>query len=414
MDYSKDKYVIRWLTGKADKTLEVYKNAMNLYVGFTKKTPEQLILEKWEDMKKEPIHQTDVAENRVRDFFKWLTTEYVSKRSRKPMAPASGKIICRGALASFYASNKVPLNFRRNDFKGATKAINATEKMRPEQIEKLAYYAPTSRDKAIIWCMFQGGMDVSTVCSLNWGHVQKEIEKPPMGAVMLRGLERKKEVGRRFTTLIYKTAIKHLKTYLVERAGEDYAKKLKYDEPLFVGKFGGRHNTVYIQRMMREIAPKSGIANARALHADINPLRPHALRASFSNQMALAGATPHIIDYMMGHKLMYDTAYFGGEQGLRESYVKYAEQCLEPKGLTPQMEKTVAKQQEAIVNLQLELTETKKNMAPFIEAYKKLSREVGEEDAGIVLQMLLERGAVETIGAKEVKLRKEKAEIEEE
>jgi hypothetical protein len=35
----------------------------------------------------------------------------------------------------------------------------------------------------------------------------------------------------------------------------------------------------------------------------------------------------------MGHKLMYDTAYFGGEEGLREAYVKYAQVVLEPKQL---------------------------------------------------------------------------------
>ena len=61
-------------------------------------------------------------------------------------------------------------------------------------MERLAYYAPTLRDEAFIWCMFQSGSDVSTVCSLNWGHVMKEIANPPMGAVKLKELRRKKEV----------------------------------------------------------------------------------------------------------------------------------------------------------------------------------------------------------------------------
>jgi hypothetical protein len=46
--------------------------------------------------------------------------------------------------------------------------------------------------------------------------------------------------------------------------------------------------------------------------------------------MAKAGANKVLVDYLMGHKLNYDTAYFGGEEGLREAYVKYAKQVLEP------------------------------------------------------------------------------------
>ncbi|GAI19678.1 unnamed protein product, partial [marine sediment metagenome] len=64
---------------------------------------------------------------------------------------------------------------------------------------------------------------------------------------------------------------------------------------------------------------------------DINPLRPHALRASFSDRMAKGGANKLLVDYLQGHKMPYNDAYFGGEEGLREAYVKYAEAVLEPR-----------------------------------------------------------------------------------
>lgn len=92
--------------------------------------------------------------------------------------------------------------------------------MTAEQIEKLAYHAPTKRDKTYIWVAFQSGLDVSTVLSLSWGHIEKEFDNPPMGAILLRDLERRKEKGRRFTSTIYRTAIRHLKSYLRERFGE--------------------------------------------------------------------------------------------------------------------------------------------------------------------------------------------------
>jgi len=60
---------------------------------------------------------------------------------------------------------------------------------------------------------------------------------------------------------------------------------------------------------------------------------------------------------------MYDTAYFGGEQGLRESYVKNADQCLEPKGLTPQLEVTLSEQKETVNKLAMENVQLKAKVA---------------------------------------------------
>jgi integrase/uncharacterized coiled-coil protein SlyX len=383
VNLEQDKYVQRWLAGKKPNTVESYKLAMRLYLDFTKKIPEELILEKWNDMKKTPIEQTDVAENRLRGFYSYLTEEYTDKRGRH-LSAGSAKIYVRGAIASFYQANKVPLIIKSSEFEGAPRAENETEKMRPEQIEKLAYYAPTPRDKAIIWVGFQGGMDVSTLAGLNWGHVEKEIENPPLGAILLRGLLRTKIRGKatgRFSTCIYKTAVQHLRKYLEKQYGEDYAKKLKYDDPLFLGRHGKRIVPGDIQKMLRKIAPQSEIASGRLSHSDINPLRPHALRASFSDQMTKAGASKQFVDYLMGHKLSYGDAYFGGEQRLAEAYVKYAEQALEPKGLTPNLEKTLEEQKDTIVRLENQLTQTQKAMEPLSKALERLVEQVGEEEA---------------------------------
>lgn len=91
--------------------------------------------------------------------------------------------------------------------------------------------------------------------------------------------------------------------------------------------------------MLRDIAPKADIVNSRFYKADMNPLRHHSLRASFNDQMAKAGASTELRDYCMGHKVAVDCAYLGGEEGLREAYVKYAKDALEPKGLlSPEIE----------------------------------------------------------------------------
>jgi site-specific recombinase XerD len=380
LDWEHDKRLRHWLGNRKPNTVDAYQKAMTKYATFTKLTPEEMIQEKWLDSKKPPFEQ-NVVEDRLRAYNKWLVEGYVKADGTKGMSPRSALTYC-GAIADFYRRHNLPLNIKlTQEFSGATRGVNETEKMSSDQIQKLAYYAPNLRDKAIIWCMFQGGLDVSTVLCLNWGHVEKEIESPPMGAIMLRDLRRKKE-EKKFSTLIYKTAVRHLKLYLEERLGKDYTKKLKYEDPLFVGAKGARHDAQYVQGMLRNIAPDSGIASSgKIATADLNPLRPHAMRASFSDQMAKVGASKQLVDFMMGHKLQFDTAYFGGEEGLRQAYIGYAEKALEPKGLSSEVAGTIEEQKETIVRLENELTSVKRSIEPLSKALEKLVEQVGEVEA---------------------------------
>ena len=288
----------------------------------------------------------------------------------------------------------MPLHLKwREDFKAVPKPVNITEKMTASLVEKLAYYAPELRDKAIIWCQFQSGSDISTVLALNCGHIADEIEDSPMGAILLRNLVREKgEVPHH--SVIYKTAVKHLKMYLEERFGKDWLKEVKssknYDAPLFLGRSGARHHRQYYQALLREIAPLTFIANSRFEHADINPLRPHSLRASFNDQMAKEGAVKELRDFIMGHEVPFDCAYFGGEEGLRRAYVQYAELALEPKGIPPDVESALQNQKATVDNLATMYAEEKKRrekMEALIEdLHKRLEKYEEREPLSVLLK----------------------------
>lgn len=60
-----------------------------------------------------------------------------------------------------------------------------------------------------------------------------------------------------------------------------------------------------------------------------------------------------LIDYLQGHKLGFDCAYFGGEEGLREVYVRYAKLALEPKRIkaAPELVDSIEKQAIVVSNL---------------------------------------------------------------
>jgi len=384
LDFANDKYLTNWLTNRPKHTQRVYKTAMKRYAEYTSMTPKEMLKEKEEDMKLPPMKQGKV-ERRIKGFFEWLKTECPNTRTgEKGIAGMTARNYV-GDIADFYSRHNMPLHLKwREDFKAVPKPVNMTEKMTASLVEKLAYYAPELRDKAIVWCMFQSGMDISTVLSLNCGHIAKEIEDVPMGAILLKNLVREKgEVPHH--SLFYKTAIKHLKMYLEERFGKDWIKEVKssknYEEPLFLGRSRARHHRQYFQALLREIAPLTFIANSRFEHADINPLRPHSLRASFNDQMAKAGAVKELRDFLMGHEVAFDCAYFGGEEGLRKTYVQYAQEVLEPKGIPPDVEMALEKQKTTVESLVAMYSEEKKQRVELEKALEEMRKKVKKYEA---------------------------------
>ena len=182
---SKDKYLDRWLSAKKESTRRLYELAIAKYLHFTGMTPEELIMEKWNDQQKKPIERTDRAEHRAFEFYGWMLEKYKkgdkwTKNGNKSLADKSATTYF-GAIQSFYRSNGVPLNMKvigqRGAFEATARKENISVKLSPEQVERMAYYAPTLRDKAVIWCMFQSGMDISTALSLDWGDISEELMK---------------------------------------------------------------------------------------------------------------------------------------------------------------------------------------------------------------------------------------------
>ena len=76
---------------------------------------------------------------------------------------------------------------------------------------------------------------------------------------------------------------------------------------------------------MRKAAILSGlITEAELEFADINPMRPHSLRAAFSSILSLAGMNQRLIDYMQGHTDPYGGAYYRvSDEEIRGQYAEH-------------------------------------------------------------------------------------------
>ena len=59
--------------------------------------------------------------------------------------------------------------------------------------------------------------------------------------------------------------------------------------------------------------------------ADINPMRPHALRAAFSSILSLNGMNQKLVDYLQGHADQYGGAYYKiSDEEIREKYEEHS------------------------------------------------------------------------------------------
>ncbi len=325
------KEVEKWLIGKAKETKKVYLIALNTYCKYRGLNPKQLIDEIEEDRKK-PRRERGEVEFKLKEFHEWLLNEKDKmmggwkprKVGKKGLSPKRANMIVN-TVRSFYKINGFPvLNLRLPKAPPLKKNHKLT--LRAEHVKKLVDHSPTIRDKAIILMLFQSGMDISTLISLNYGDVARGLENDecPLAIHVVR-----KKAGIEYTTFIGRDAIDALKAYLNKRRQKQG--EIKYDEPLFVKereiKGDKRITRNAIDKMLKQVAVLSGVVSKEEMErADMNPCRPHALRGAFSTIMKLQGVNNEIVEYWMGHAIPYESAYMiPQEDELRKIYAEHEE-----------------------------------------------------------------------------------------
>jgi site-specific recombinase XerD len=102
-------------------------------------------------------------------------------------------------------------------------------KVGPEQVKLLVDHARAPRDRAIILALFQGGMDVSTLCSLKYGDAAEGISK---NELPLRLELYRPKTGTEYYTFLGEDAIGALKAYIADARARGI--QFKNDSPLFM------------------------------------------------------------------------------------------------------------------------------------------------------------------------------------
>lgn len=361
--------VKKCLAGKAERTKNVYLGALRIYTNYRDMNPEELIDEIEADRQKTRRERGEI-EYIIKTFHEWLLNEKPKlSKGKKPTGEKgvstnrANSILC--GVRSFYKANGFPLNVKTP--KSYTLPENEKLKVRADTVKKLVNHAPTLRDRAIILAIFQSGMDASTLCSLKYGDVAKGLEayknngEQPM---LIKVVRKKAHVN--FNTFLAKDAIEALLAYLNKR--QEKEGKIGLSEPLFVKERVKNDvkslNTKLIDKMMRKVALRSGVVSQEEMErADMNPCRPHALRAAFKTVLMLQGVPKELTEYWMGHTPDYGGAYHLPSD--EEQLEIYADNC-EPLSInraTEQVKELSKEMREEIGELQMENRRLRKKLA---------------------------------------------------
>jgi len=308
----------RWLGDKKDSSRYISEGIWEKFKTFVEKELEKtfsdkelskhLIDEIEKDRKKEARYRGE-PERRIIRFHKSLMDLGNSKNTAKNNV---------GIIMGFYRSNgfKITYTKRFSDlFPEGGKPENRKQLLKPENVQKLLEHAKSLRDKAMILTMYEGGMDLSTLRSMEVKDV-REVELKDTEFLTV-DLYRQKEEWDYFTHL-GPNAVKAIRRYLKERLHNLRKKnpkaQLKGKDPLFVKEWTptGKPKKVtarLLEKMVRDVAVRSGLLKLAVLEkGQFAPIRPYSLRGSFSTLLEVA--PQQYREFWLGHKVKYGGAYF--------------------------------------------------------------------------------------------------------
>jgi integrase len=174
----------RWLDTITRKSTKWgYRTTFRAYHLFTEKSASELIDEALEDAKRDPRERRDVVLKRLVEFYNWMKTEYPQKSRGKGPKRIVGKgstdkraNVTVNSIRSFYATFGITVRMKVRHALPRPRVKNTRMKIAADQVKILVDHARTPRDRAIILTLFQGGMDVSTLCSLKYGDISEALK----------------------------------------------------------------------------------------------------------------------------------------------------------------------------------------------------------------------------------------------
>jgi site-specific recombinase XerC len=288
----------RWLdkvrmekTGSS-KTQDEYAYRLQKFCDWAKKTPDQLIAERKEQLKPSSSDQDETkTEDLITTYFNFLSGE-----SKDPTERAKKRTSAKsyyGAIRSFFKYNstaKSPIALT-----GQTPKSSAGRRINPITLDEFKRIDTVIgvRDRALLRFMKDSGCSTEDVTMFNYGDIRTQFEKGEQ-FIHLKAIRQKTQ--NNYDTFIGPNAVEALRVYfdLRKQHGETFTDAT----PLFLcqtskrGTARVRLDEFSVRTIFVRIKNQLGII-----------VSPHRVRKMFSTQMASAHVHPAVLKYWMGHSV---------------------------------------------------------------------------------------------------------------
>ncbi len=311
--------------------------------------------------REKPLLEQGQMEEEWTEYVEWLHTKCYRLKGNPPklLSPATAKIY--GSIVKmFFSFLRVPLDVRAKASnkvrQNRGRQENRKVPMRAKEVKRLLDVMTSNRDRAIALTMFTSGIDISTCVSLRYGDIMEDLEAGE-DILVLDFIQRPKTKVT-FKTCIGREARQAIKVHLMEKTAwrwtcslcgtswpeqrhrcpfctkKNLEHEVKRHKPcltpetfLFVRDDQNEDAAMQlVRRNWKKYATLSGLVSEdRMKMADMNPVRPHALRAGFYSILTMHGMSDHLTKFLMG-KTVTERAYLDmSKDELRAEYKRFEE-----------------------------------------------------------------------------------------
>lgn len=358
---------------------------------FTDAELAKYLIDEIEADQKKKARKKGEPQRQIIRFYKDLRNRGYAKSSSKNAV---------GSIMAFYRENGFKITFtkRFSDlFPSGGKPENKKQLLKPEDVRKLVEHAKSLRDKAMILVMYEGGMDDKTLCEMNVGDVLEVTLEAMKTEYITVNLYREK-IEWAFFTHFGPNAVEAIRRYLRERSAilrkRDPPETLKDRDPLFVKEWTKAGNPKRIrprniQEVIRDVAVRAELLNPAILEKGQQaPIRPYALRGSFSTLLENDNCPEQFKEFWQGHKIKYMGAYFIPTEELSlKTYVEHykALSIEEVTATASKLEQRVRDQEVLITTMMTRLSRMERFMKKYVG---KAQREMEEYEDYVELRAM--------------------------
>jgi len=298
----KDESVRKWTMNLRKKagwrtTIPSFLRTLYKFAKYSGKSPNELIAIGSTARKIEPREEltsaTPAITKLVRDFINELLDSGKRERARH----------VRTCLKSFFKANGISLEFERIPRQAKKEEVVLSK----DQVYAMADYTGSLRNRAIILCMYQSGLGITSLRNLNYGHIKNQLERRrvPIRIRITSHISKRASLVP-FYAFLGAEVYDALRAYVAERKrkiqkmrekGAD-VKELTNNSPLFASEgknvpFGDRMAVSSVWRVIKHSAERTGLQREK--------IQPNSVRKAFEAELDKSILGLETKRYLMGN-----------------------------------------------------------------------------------------------------------------